>query len=163
MGFAPCTAIARPAVKPCLQWRYSGSRRARITWGERAERCGAVTFIQRFGSALNLNVHFHTLALDGAYLDAPGHSQAPRFLPLPPPEPEEVSRVLAGAAKRIQRVIEARDVGDEDAPAGDEPLLALLAMASLRTRIATGAHRDEPWRHWVDDGTDKIQRALRAT
>lgn len=31
-------------------------------------RTGAVTFIQRFGSALNLNVHFHMLFLDGVYL-----------------------------------------------------------------------------------------------
>ena len=28
---------------------------------------GAVTLVQRFGSALNLNVHFHMLFLDGAY------------------------------------------------------------------------------------------------
>ncbi|NOR67929.1 MAG: hypothetical protein GQ528_11300 [Woeseiaceae bacterium] len=28
--------------------------------------CGVVSFIQRFGSALNLNLHFHTLALDEA-------------------------------------------------------------------------------------------------
>jgi hypothetical protein len=28
---------------------------------------GAVTLIQRFGSALNLNVHFHLLVLDGVY------------------------------------------------------------------------------------------------
>jgi len=28
---------------------------------------GAVTFVQRFGGALNLNVHFHTLVLDGVY------------------------------------------------------------------------------------------------
>jgi hypothetical protein len=28
---------------------------------------GAVTLIQRFGSALNLNVHFHMLVLDGVY------------------------------------------------------------------------------------------------
>jgi hypothetical protein len=27
-----------------------------------------VTLIQRFGSALNLNIHFHALVLDGAYL-----------------------------------------------------------------------------------------------
>jgi len=26
-----------------------------------------VTFVQRFGGALNLNVHFHTLVLDGIY------------------------------------------------------------------------------------------------
>jgi len=30
---------------------------------------GAVTLIQRFGSALNLNVHFHILALDGVYAE----------------------------------------------------------------------------------------------
>ena len=35
---------------------------------ERARaQCGAVTLIQRFGSALNLNVHFHMLMLDGVY------------------------------------------------------------------------------------------------
>ena len=30
-------------------------------------RTGAVTLIQRFGSALNLNIHLHMLFLDGAY------------------------------------------------------------------------------------------------
>lgn len=35
---------------------------------ERASaQCGAVTLIQRFGSALNLNIHFHMLWLDGVY------------------------------------------------------------------------------------------------
>jgi len=29
-----------------------------------------VTLIQRFGSALNLNIHCHMLFLDGVYLDA---------------------------------------------------------------------------------------------
>lgn len=32
-------------------------------------RTGAVTLIQRFGSALNLNVHFHMLFLDGVYAE----------------------------------------------------------------------------------------------
>jgi hypothetical protein len=27
--------------------------------------CGAITFVQRFGSALQLNVHFHVLVPDG--------------------------------------------------------------------------------------------------
>jgi len=30
-------------------------------------RTGAVTLIQRFGSALNLNIHFHMLFLEGVY------------------------------------------------------------------------------------------------
>jgi hypothetical protein len=42
--------------------------------GVRAEQCGAVTFLQRFGSALNLNLHFHTLALDGAEAAAPSEA-----------------------------------------------------------------------------------------
>ncbi len=29
---------------------------------------GSVTFVQRFGSALNLNVHFHLLAIDGVFV-----------------------------------------------------------------------------------------------
>jgi len=32
-------------------------------------RTGAVTLIQRFDSALNLNIHFHGLFLDGVYAD----------------------------------------------------------------------------------------------
>jgi hypothetical protein len=39
-------------------------------------KTGAVTLIQRFGSALNLNVHFHMLFLDGAYTL---EDQGPRF------------------------------------------------------------------------------------
>lgn len=33
-------------------------------------RTGAVTLIQRFGSALNLNIHFHMLFLDGVFTTA---------------------------------------------------------------------------------------------
>ena len=34
-------------------------------------RCGAVTAIQRFGGALNLNVHFHSIVLDGLHVEGP--------------------------------------------------------------------------------------------
>jgi hypothetical protein len=37
-------------------------RRAGMPAANRLARCGAVTFVQRFGDALNLNLHFHTLA-----------------------------------------------------------------------------------------------------
>ena len=77
-------------------------RRARNHWGMARGQCGAVTFIQRFGSALNLNVHFHTLALDGVYTYVTDLTEGPRFLPLPPPS------------------------DDDDAFAREEPLLAHL-------------------------------------
>jgi ribosomal protein S27E len=44
-------------------------------------RTGAVTLIQRFGSALNLNIHFHMLFLDGVYVKLPSEA-APRFVPV---------------------------------------------------------------------------------
>jgi hypothetical protein len=50
---------------------------------------GAVTFIQRSDSALRLNVHFHTLALDGVYVrDAQG---ALVFHARPPPSGRRTS------------------------------------------------------------------------
>jgi hypothetical protein len=47
--------------------------------GHRGGRTGTVTVIQRFGGALNLNVHFHTLAVDGVFRlgDAPTAKPAP--------------------------------------------------------------------------------------
>ena len=127
-------------------------------------QCGAVTFIQRFatelrsvahrahfGSALNLNVHFHTLALDGVYTYVTDLTENPRFLPLPPPSDDEVARVLSGTARRIHRLLEARaDSDDDDALAREEPLLAHLTAASLRTRVATGCHLGERWRRLGD-------------
>jgi uncharacterized Zn finger protein (UPF0148 family) len=70
-------------------------RRARLHHGVRGGHCGTVTFIQRFGSALNLAPHFHSLVLDGVY---PGPAYAPGpFLSLPPPENEDVARVMVNS------------------------------------------------------------------
>jgi len=38
-------------------------------YSKKTARTGAVTLIQRFGSALNLNIHMHMLFLGGVYAD----------------------------------------------------------------------------------------------
>ena len=38
---------------------YGWSRRQALEHGYEDGRCGTVTFVQRFGSALNLNPHAH--------------------------------------------------------------------------------------------------------
>lgn len=43
-----------------------------------AARPGAVVFAQRFGSALNLNLHLHALLLDGAFV-SPSDAVSPHF------------------------------------------------------------------------------------
>ena len=117
-------------------------RRARRHWSVARGQCGAVTFVQRFGDALNLNVHFHSLLLDGVYETSPYGS--PRFHPLPPPDDAEVARVVGDVAARIARLLERRGLGPEADPAdadplsAKEPLLAQLYGASVASRIATG-------------------------
>jgi hypothetical protein len=124
-------------------------RRARKLLGIRRGSCGSVTFIQRFGSALNLTPHFHTLVLDGVYT---GLSSRPGpFSPLPPPETEDVARVLAGTARRILRRLERSGAEMEEDPlAADDSLMAMLGAASIRSRIATGPEAGEPWRRLGD-------------
>jgi hypothetical protein len=117
-------------------------RRARKEWGVVRGQCGAVTFVQRFGDALNLNVHFHSLLLDGVY--APGPDGMLRFHPLPPPEDAEVERVVGQVARHIARLLERRGLGagsdplEADPLAEEQPLLAQLYGASVAGRIATG-------------------------
>ncbi|HEY5720282.1 MAG TPA: transposase [Gammaproteobacteria bacterium] len=114
-------------------------RRCRRSWSTTdAAHGGAVTFVQRFGGALNLNVHFHTLVLDGVYRvrEADG---ALRFHPLPPPSCEELEAVLTRVVRGIGRLIQRRGLADEpDRLFTDDPLLAQLLAAAVRGRVATG-------------------------
>jgi len=94
--------------------------------------------VQRFGDALNLNVHFHALVLDGVY-DARGAGR-PEFHALGPPSDEELAGIAARIARRIARELTRRGLGpEEDAAAADplasgEPWLAALAAASACNR-----------------------------
>ncbi len=98
---------------------------------------GAVTFVQRFGGALNLNVHCHTLVLDGTY--RPSDDRTLRFHLAPPPRAEELERVLSRVVRGIVRVIERRGLGDEtDRLAEDDPLPAQLLGNAVQGRAVTG-------------------------
>jgi hypothetical protein len=97
--------------------------------GIRDGRTGTVTVIQRSGSGLNLNVHFHTLALDGVFSDA--HAGALEFYPTPPPSDEEVAEVLATVRHRVRRLLGRRGLEPSDDTTGpadrlveDSPVLA---------------------------------------
>jgi len=141
-------------------------RRARIHLGVQRAQCGSVTAIQRFGSALNTNPHFHSIVLDGVY-GGPPHAPGP-FIPLPPPALEDITRVMAGTARRVMRLLEKRGLDEDDSLAADDPLLATLMAASVRSRIATGPEAGQPWRRLGDrvdpvepeeDGADAATRA----
>ena len=65
---------------------------------------GSLTVIQRFGGALNLNIHFHTLFLDGVYVSKISDvKEPPIFVPHLPLITEDVEILLKTIQKRMVR------------------------------------------------------------
>jgi hypothetical protein len=63
---------------------------------------GAVTLIQRFGSAANLNIHLHCLVLDGVYRSNQGE---PVFHEVRAPSMDELQALLSRIMQRILRFL----------------------------------------------------------
>jgi len=103
---------------------------------------GAVTLVQRFGSALNLNVHFHMLFLDGVYLS--DGADPPVFRHVAAPDAKELQGLVEQIAARVGSVLERaglieRDIENAWLTAGAEsgPLDDLIGR-SMTYRIAVG-------------------------
>jgi Putative transposase/Transposase zinc-binding domain len=109
---------------------------------------GSVTFIQRFGSALNIHLHFHILFLEGVYLDRTTVGLTPRFLAGAPPTDTDIAAVLQKISRRVIRTL--RHLGyletgmEPPVATGYDPLrdtapeLARTMAASVQHRIACG-------------------------
>ena len=69
---------------------------------------GAVTLIQRFGSAANLNIHLHCLVLDGVYRC--GVDGAPTFVKVGAPTDDELHALLQTVITRLMRMLTRRGV-----------------------------------------------------
>ena len=85
-----------------------------------------MTFVQRFGSFLNLNPHIHVLMLDGVYVDG---EDAPVFVAAPPLSDQAVQQIVETSARRIIRLCTKRGLLDDTAAdplTDEEPVLAAL-------------------------------------
>ncbi len=107
-------------------------------------RTGSVTVMQRAGSGLNVNVHFHTLVLDGVFTEAPGGALA--FHPAPGPSDAEVAAALATIRRRVQRLLVCRGLEPADDATGPAdrladacPVLAGIVGAWVQGRVALGS------------------------
>ena len=116
-----------------------------------AGRTGTVTAVQRFGGGLNLNVHFHTLALDGVFVRPPAGRLA--FHAACGPSDAEVAQVLATIRRRVGRLLRRRglapdadDTGRENPVAETSMALAGILGASVQGRVALGARAGAPVR-----------------
>lgn len=59
--------------------------------------------MQRFGSSLNLNVHFHALVADGVFATEPDGSLL--FHPLPAPSDEDIARLARAVCRKVTRYL----------------------------------------------------------
>jgi hypothetical protein len=113
-------------------------------------RCGAVTAVQRFGGALNLNVHFHVPVLDGVHgvhgETAPGRVA---FRALARPTAAELQALAETIARRVRALL--RRLGlleeaEEPLPDGEDAALASCRVASARGLSALSGRAGRPVR-----------------
>ena len=106
--------------------------------GRRHGQTGSITAIQRFGSALNLNLHFHVIHLDGVY--DRGADRDLRFFHVSPTT-KDIERLVEQIGTKCERWLARQGFGNEaeDAPpdSGDDAH-GLLQLASLTNQVALG-------------------------
>lgn len=99
-------------------------RRARER-GTLVARTAAVTFVQRFGTALDLNVHLHTVLPDGVF--EVQDDDNPTFVSLPPPSDAELDTLLLRVVTRVRRALEKANLLED--PGAADTLDHLRAQA----------------------------------
>jgi hypothetical protein len=155
-----CRAVSSVAIRAVLGFLRRRARHEGVADG----RSGAVVVVQRFGGALNLNIHLHALVLDGVFTNDDG---AVRFHAVPPLTREEVAQVVALIARRITRLLERRGLSGcvEDGETSDPwsaeaPLLAAVAAASVDGRVAIGPRAGRRVRRCGDPPEDVAPTTL---
>jgi len=127
---------------------FTFQRRSARKLGIPAPHTGAVAFVQRFGSALQLTPHFHVLVPEAVFERVPQMGPETEALvarphSLPPPDDEEVERLLRTVALRVVRLF--RKQGKLDNLTCDGVLDALRAQATQQ-RLPLGEEPSPPKR-----------------
>jgi hypothetical protein len=139
------TAIGRIAVEAIF-----ASYRARAKrHGVADAQCGAINFVQRCGSSVNLNVHFHIALLDGVFTrDA---DVGVLFHPASAPTRSELDAIIERVEKRAMAWLRRHGYLDErpidersNEPLAQTALDACAAIAMGRGEVATLPNGEAP-------------------
>jgi len=131
---------------------FSSLRRRARDCGIPRGQCGAVAFVQRFGSGVNLHPHVHVLLLDGVFAGL--EKETPHFYPLRAPDDPDVAAVAETTSRRTQALLTRKGIDassneeDEDPLMRDTPWLAGLYAHGVRGRIATGPNAGKGVTTW---------------
>ena len=138
------TAILGIVIRALYAYQRRMARRA----GHRDARCASVTFVQRFGGAVNANVHLHVLAPDAVFVPGETEDDVLRVVPLPVPEDKDILGILQKVVRRVSALVQKRCGLDDDL--GLEPDTDVLDSA-----IAETMH-NVPRAPWTNEGSIRI-------
>jgi hypothetical protein len=136
------TAVLRIFIRALQSFYQRRARKAGIQHG----RTGTVAFIQRFGSAANLNIHYHVVVLDGVFAEAPDGMLL--FHAAASPTDLELLHLVESVRTRVERHLLRRGLGDvdddavESDPVADaSAVLASCYAGSVQGRQTLGRRR----------------------
>lgn len=119
------TRVLQLFLRAIFTWQR---RRARQL-GARDGKPGAVTFVQRFGAALNLNIHFHALIPDGVFIK---NGDGMDFIAIEPSD-SDVYTIAVKVVGRILRLIES-STGEDAVHSLDQSQVDLYQEAAVPSR-----------------------------
>jgi Putative transposase/Transposase zinc-binding domain len=136
-----CTAVHRILAAAVARRLRALARRA----GVRDAQTGSVTFVQRYGSGLNLNLHYHLIGLDGWFAhDARGELA---FTRAPTPTDRDVEQLILRVHAQTMRLLARRGLLEADSPdplAEQTPPLAACYEGAVTQRVGLGPARGRP-------------------
>jgi len=139
------TALGRLFVEAVFVSHRARARRE----GIEDAQCGAITFVHRAGSSVNLHVHFHVAVLDGVFTRDPDAGVL--FHPAAAPTRDELEAIVqrvrdrCSAWLRRHGYLDARPLDERsNEPPAQTALDACAAIAIGRGRVATLPNADAP-------------------
>jgi hypothetical protein len=138
-----CTQVLNIFVRTVFAWQKRLAKNELGLASVKHAHPGAITAIHRVGSALNLNLHLHSVFVDGVFVQAEPTTR-PVFRALPGPEKGDILGLAWDICLQTKRLLEKAgkyfDADPEaDTLAQDSPLLAACYAASMQNTVAIGA------------------------
>ena len=122
-------------------------------YGIKDLKTGAVTLIQRSGSALNLNIHFHILFIDGGF-EISDNKRV--FYRAPDPDDKEVNELIKKISLRVIKYLRKKGYLSQDGYSEElqyeHPALTRIMAASVKNVIAMGPRASKFVRRLIAPG-----------
>ena len=138
-----CTAVINIMVHTIFGWQRRVAKRELGLDNVGQAIPAAITAIHRVGSAINCNLHFHSVFLDGVFVQKTT-DEPPIFRALPAPSKGDIDSLAWQICQKTTKMLQAlgryfdADAVEADKLAQDHPLLAACCTASLQGSVALG-------------------------